>query len=206
MNDRDEFLNSVDVSRETAERLDIFAALLAKWNPSINLVGKSTLPTLWARHFLDSAQIFELAPEAKRWADLGAGGGFPGLIVAILAAERQPGLRVTCVESDKRKATFLRSVVREAGISADIVADRIEAVPPLGAQVVSARALAPLAGLLALGTRHLAPGGTAIFPKGAAWKDEVAEALESWAFRLDTYPSKTDSDATILNLGDIRRV
>jgi 16S rRNA (guanine527-N7)-methyltransferase len=207
MTGREAFLAASDVSRETLARLDSYAALLEKWNPSINLVSKSTLPELWTRHFLDSAQILELAPEeAKSWVDLGTGGGFPGMIVAILAAGSRPGLRVTCVESDLRKATFLRTVAREAGIAAEVIARRIEEVPPLGADVVSARALAPLADLLAHAHRHLKPGGVALFPKGASHAEEVARALETWSFRLDTYPSKTDPEAIVLKLGDIRRV
>lgn len=206
MKDRDAFVAATNVSRETLARLDVYAALLERWTPSINLVSKATLPDLWRRHFLDSAQILDISPPATTWADLGSGGGFPGLVVAILAAESRPGLHVTCVESDKRKATFLRTVVRETGVTAEIVSKRIEDAPPLEADVISARALAPLDGLLSLAERHLKPGGTAIFPKGANHAAEVTGALVNWSFELDTYPSKTDSDATILKLGDIRRV
>lgn len=207
MSGRDAFVAAQNVSRETLARLDTYATLLEKWNPSINLVSKATIPDLWTRHFLDSAQILDLAPEnAKTWADLGTGGGFPGLIVAILAAEARPALRVVCVESDLRKATFLRAVVRETGIQAEILSKRIEDVPPLGADVLSARALAPLVILLGFAERHLAPDGVALFPKGETYRQEVSESLASWSFELDTYPSKTTSEATILRLGDIRRV
>lgn len=206
MSGREAFFAAVDVSRETAARLETYAALLEKWNASINLVSKSTIPELWTRHFLDSAQLLELAPDGRAWADLGTGGGFPGLVVAILAAERRPDLRVTCLESDLRKATFLRSVIRETGIDATVIAGRIEQAAPLGADILSARALAPLDILLGYAERHLKPGGTALFPKGANHAEEVAQALATWTFRLDTYPSKTDPAATILKLGDIRRV
>lgn len=207
MKGRDAFVAAMDVSRETLDRLEIYADLLEKWNPSINLVSRATLPDLWRRHFLDSAQILEIAsPEAAIWADLGTGGGFPGLVVAILAAEFRPALRVTCIESDLRKATFLRTVVREAGVEVTVISQRIEQVPTLGADVVSARALAPLATLIAYADRHLRPGGEAILLKGAGHAEEVRRALETCAFRMDTYPSKTDPEATILKLGDIRRV
>lgn len=204
---REEFDSQIDVSRETLARLDVYSALLEKWNPAINLVAKSTLADHWTRHFLDSAQILGIAgPPPGIWADFGTGGGFPGLIVAILAAERSPETKVICVESDTRKATFLRTVVRETGIDAKVVSDRVEQIDPIGARVVSARALAPLPRLLAYAHRHLAPGGEAIFLKGAGYDAEVAESLETWSFRLDTYPSKTDPSATILKLGDIQRV
>ncbi len=207
MTGRSAFLAEVNVSRETLERLDTYAALLAKWNASINLVAKSTLNELWTRHFLDSAQILEISdPDTCNWADLGTGGGFPGLIVAILAAETRPDLKVTCVESDLRKATFLRTITRETGLTADVISERIEQVPPLGADLVSARALASLDKLLGFAERHLRPGGIAIFPKGAGYKAEVTEAQKSWGFSIQTYPSKTDPEATILKLGDLRRV
>lgn len=196
-----------DVSRETLDRLEIYSGLLKKWTPKINLVSASTLPDLWTRHFLDSAQILSLAPaDARVWADLGTGGGFPGLVVAILAHETRPHLKVTCVESDQRKATFLRTVLRETGVSAKVVVDRIENADPIGADVVSARALAPLGRLLDYADRHLSISGVALFLKGAGFKKEVAEALERWSFQLDTYPSTTDPEATILKIGDLRRV
>ncbi len=201
------FLRAVDVSRETLERLAAYEHLLKKWNPSINLVAKSTLPTIWRRHFLDSAQLFALARHHEgHWADLGAGGGFPGLVIAIMAMERAPGLRVTCVESDQRKAAFLRTVVRELGLPARVLAERAEEAAPLQADVLSARALAPLARLLPQAERHLKPGGQALFPKGESFRDELSEALETWSFQSEEYPSITDGSAVILSLGDIRRV
>lgn len=201
------FEAEVNVSRETLQRLKVYAGLLEKWNPSINLVAKSTLPDLWARHFLDSTQILHLAPhDAGKWVDIGTGGGFPGLVIAIMADVSRPGLRVTCVESDQRKATFLRTVVRETGISADVVAQRIEDLDPMCADVVSARALAPLVELVGYADRHLREGGTAIFPKGAGYRAEVSQALEKWFFQMDTYPSKTDPQGNILKLGEIHRV
>jgi 16S rRNA (guanine527-N7)-methyltransferase len=197
----------LDVSRETAERLAEYAALLRAWNPKINLVSRQTLVDLETRHFADSAQLLELAPpEATTWADLGSGGGFPGLIVAILAAEVRSALRVTLVESDQRKAVFLRTVAQRAGVPVTVLADRIEAIPPLGADVLSARALAPLTSLLDYASHHLAPSGTALFPKGANWRAEVDEALERWRFRCENLPSATSPDGAILRIGEIHRV
>ncbi|MDE3029387.1 MAG: 16S rRNA (guanine(527)-N(7))-methyltransferase RsmG [Paracoccaceae bacterium] len=182
-------------------RLDLYSALLEKWNPVINLVSKSTLAETWTRHFLDSAQIFDLCPQnAQSWADLGSGGGFPGLVIAILGAERVPNLRVTLVESDVRKATFLNTVAREVGVSVAIRPDRIESLPPLASDVLSARALAPLDQLLSFAARHLAAGGVALFPKGASYADELAKARENWAFSVEETQSKTDPNAVILGI------
>jgi len=204
---RNAFLAARHVSRETLERLDLYAALLAKWNPAINLVSKATLSELWTRHFLDSAQIFDLAPAAaRRWADLGSGGGFPGMIVAILAAAERPGLSVTLVESDARKSAFLTRVAQETGIPADIRTARAESLPRLQADVLSARALAPLSRLLPLAQQHLVEGGEALFPKGAQHAQEIATALETWRFAVQKYPSRTDSAGVILKIGGISRV
>jgi 16S rRNA (guanine527-N7)-methyltransferase len=196
-----------DVSRETTERLSRFADLLRKWNPSINLVSRTTLDSLETRHILDSAQLFDFKPAgARHWVDLGSGGGFPGLVIAILAAELAPTLRVTLIESDRRKATFLRTVARELDLKeVRVLAERIETVPPQDADVVSARALAPLPDLLAYAERHLAPGGIALFPKGAR-HDEVDDGLASWRFEVQKFPSRTDPKAVILKLGAIARV
>lgn len=200
-------LPGVDVSRETAGRLADYAALLRAWNPKINLVSKQTLAELETRHVADSAQLLALAPaDATTWADLGSGGGFPGLVVAILATEARPALRVTLVESDQRKAVFLRTVAQRTGVPVTVLADRIEAVRPLGADVLSARALAPLTTLLDHADRHLAPSGTALFPKGATWRAEVDEALERWRFRCENLPSATSPDGAILRIGEIHRV
>lgn len=204
---RTEALRALGVSRETEARLDAFVALLGRWSGAINLVSRATLAEVWTRHILDSGQLFALAPAgARHWADLGSGAGFPGLVIAILAAETAPDLLVTLVESDQRKAAFLGTVARETGLSPRIEARRIEEVPPLGADVLSARALAPLPQLLAHAERHLAPGGLALFPKGAGHAAEIAESLERWRFSVQKHPSRTDPEAVILAIGEIERV
>lgn len=196
-----------DVSRETSLKLDRFAALVAKWSRRINLVAKADLPDLWSRHIADSAQVVGcVSGTPSLWADLGSGGGFPGIVAAILAQDRWPASRFVLVESDQRKAVFLRTALRELELEAEVIARRIEEVPPLGADVVSARALAGLSRLLELSAPHLAEGAQALFPKGARHAEELAEALESWSFRCEKFPSKTDSDAVILKLTEIRRV
>lgn len=194
------------VSRETSERLDIYSALLTRWNPRINLVSRSSLSEHRSRHFEDSAQLYHLATHpVGHWVDLGSGGGFPGLIIAILAAERGTPARVTLVESDARKSVFLRTVIRETGISATVITGRIEQVPPLGADMVSARALADLNTLLRHAARHLAPGGTALFPKGATWRDELPAAQSTWHFTLHVAKNKIEPGAVILHVRGLSR-
>lgn len=197
---------SLDVSRETSARLEAYANLLAKWNRRINLVAPNSLAQAWTRHFADSAQIERLAaPSVTRWADLGSGGGFPGLVVAVIALEIRPDLHVTCIESDQRKAAFLETVIRTLGLSADVIVNRAEDTPPLQADIVSARALAPLDHLIPLAARHLGSDAKALFLKGARWRDEVAQARRDWSFDMRAIPSKTDAKGVILEIGDIRR-
>lgn len=197
----------LDVSRETLERLEIYLALLKKWNSAINLVSKSTLDQAWQRHFVDSAQVFSLVPEhIRHWADFGSGGGFPGLVCATLARELSSKIRFTLVESDQRKATFLRTVARELDLDVEVLSQRIEQVMPLEADLISARALASLPKLLEFTERHLLPGGHAIFMKGMSFREEISESLESWRFSHEEYPSVTDPESVILLIGDIDRV
>ncbi|WP_460272948.1 16S rRNA (guanine(527)-N(7))-methyltransferase RsmG [Celeribacter sp. ULVN23_4] len=202
-----ENLAGLDVSRETMERLETYLALLNKWNPAINLVAKSTLQHAWDRHFLDSAQVFCVAPKyATHWSDLGSGGGFPGLVCATLAKELLPETRFTLVESDQRKATFLRTVARELDLAVEVLSKRIEQIDPLQSDIVSARALASLPKLLEFSERHMRQGGHALFMKGASFREEITESLESWKFTYEEYPSTTDPESVILLIGDIERV
>lgn len=199
-------LGGVNVSRETLTRLEQYDALLRKWNPAINLVSPRSLDELWSRHIVDSAQLFALIqPRTGLWVDLGSGGGFPALVVATLALELAPALEVVLVESDRRKSAFLMTVIRELGLNARVIAERIEAVAPLGADILSARALAPLSMLLEFSDRHLGVDGVCIFPKGESWRDELAEVDKSWSFELDCHPSETDSAAQILILKGVTR-
>lgn len=199
-------IGGFDVSRETFERFEIFAQLLTKWNPVINLVSRTTLDDLWTRHFVDSIQIFDCVEAVNSWVDMGTGGGFPGAVVAILAKEKKPELAVSLVESDQRKATFLRTVMRETGVKATVLAKRIEAVDPLDASVLSARALADLGQLLGFAERHLNENGTALFQKGATWEKEVEAARAGWHFDLEKITSVTEPEAAILKIRNIARV
>jgi 16S rRNA (guanine527-N7)-methyltransferase len=199
-------VGGLSVSRETFAALQALEALVRRWTPAINLVSKSTLPHLWTRHIVDSAQLFSLCPEsAETWVDIGSGGGFPGLVIAILARETRPSLRVTLVESDLRKATFLRHAAQALKLDVKVESQRIESLAPLHADVLSARALASLPELVAIASQHLQPNGLAIFPKGARFQEELAQARERWAFDVDTRPSLSDGEAAILVIRSIHR-
>jgi 16S rRNA (guanine527-N7)-methyltransferase len=192
----------VNVSRETNERLAEFANLLLSWNRRINLVGARDRTQLQHRHIEDCLQIAELVgDERSPIADLGSGGGLPGLIISI----RHPGLRVICIESDQRKAAFLREAIRVLDLDAEVRARRIEVVEPLAAPVVTARALAPLPRLLPLVFRHLAPDGAAVLMKGRRWQEELEKARATWHFSLEAASSRTDPQAVILSIGGLHR-
>jgi 16S rRNA (guanine527-N7)-methyltransferase len=194
-----------DVSRETSARLDALARLLTRWNPSLNLVAGTTVADVRRRHIDDSLQILcYMPPRAVHWVDFGSGGGFPGLVVAAVLHDGAPGNRVTLVESDQRKCVFLREAAREMGVMIDVKAERVERLRPQQAQVVSARALAPLSTLCAYAQRHLAPDGVALFLKGARFAQEIIDAhAQGWNFDVVAHKSKTDSAAAILELRNI---
>ncbi len=186
------------------DRLRLYEELVRKWNPAINLVSASTLPVLWSRHFTDSAQAFFVAaPESGRWIDLGSGGGFPGAVAAILAAEFSSRMSVTCIDSDIRKCEFIRNLSRNLEVPINVQSQRIENVPPQNAAYVSARAVAPLPRLLHLVHRHLSKGGTAVLHKGVRVDGEIEAALELWRFKVEKHPSLSGSDGVILRIGEL---
>lgn len=188
-------------------RLEHYQALLKKWTRKINLVSPETVAEAEMRHFRDSAQLFQHVRNAPaRWVDLGSGGGFPGLVIAILAAGDSWETKFTLIESDQRKAAFLRTVSRETSVPVEVVSKRIEEVPPCVAEVVSARALAPLPRLVPWIRRHLHPEGKAFLPKGRNYQQELLEVWDSFEFSLVVHPSETNPEAVILEIGDIRDV
>jgi len=183
------------------QKLQRYVDLVRKWNPAINLVAKSTVDTLWERHVIDSSQVFAcIRPQHRRWLDIGSGGGFPGIVVAVLAEELAPELSVVLVESDRRKAVFLSEVARQLDLTLTIKCDRVELLEPQNACVLSARALAPLTQLCGYAERHLAADGVCAFLKGANAADEVSEARKLWKFDLDRVESRTDGRSSILFL------
>ena len=190
------------VSRETSVRLDALTRLIRKWSPVINLVAPEDLPELETRHIDDCLQVAPLVP-AGRILDLGSGGGLPGLVVAAATQGRPRTL--TLVESDQRKAAFLRTAIREMALSdVDVLAKRAEEIALQRADAVTARALAPLPKLLGLVDRHLGANGVALLMKGRQWRSEVDEARQMWDFTLDAVPSTSQHGAAILHVTNLQ--
>lgn len=204
--DRRAALRLVPVSRETEDRLAAFVDLLDRWRHKTNLIADSTFPSVWTRHIADSTQLLALAPEAKRWVDMGSGAGFPGLIIAIQLAD-VPAAVVHCIESDKRKCAFLREAARATGAKAIIHPERVEAIEPvsLGAvDAVTARAFARLPLALKLARPWIERGAVGVFPRGESARDQIAalpETLpEAWAYAIETLPSVVNPKAAILRI------
>lgn len=194
------------VSRETLARFETYETLIRKWQKAINLVSGPTLNALYSRHIADSLQIFDLRPgNTGHWVDIGSGAGFPGLICAIAAKDHAPDLRFTFIESDLRKGGFLREVARNTDVKITVLTERIEAAHPQDADVLSARALAPLTDLCAFADRHLHVAGTALFPKGRRHVEEQEIADSHWTMTREIVQSRTDPDAVIYRIGDLAR-
>ncbi len=198
--DRAQGLALTPVSRETLHRLDRFVATLLAWQRRMNLVASSTEATLWTRHVADSLQLLALAPEARIWADLGSGGGFPGVVIACALADI-PGAHVHLVESSSKKAAFLHEAVRATGVPATVHTRRIEDFvkkAPVPLDAVTARAVAPLPKLLALAYPLLKTGTLGLFPKGQDVARELTEAAKCWKIQASLSPSRTDPKAQIV--------
>ena len=200
-------LPGLNVSRETFLRLKEYEKLLFKWNAKINLVSRSTLDNFWNRHVLDSAQFLSSVGEkAGKWVDLGSGGGLPGLVVAILSDEIEPVNKLFLVEADARKAVFLKTVCRELGLKVEVYNNRIEELPLMSANIVSARALAPLKTLCLYAKNHLEKDGVAVFAKGENWKVELDEAQKKWIFNYEAVKSTLHEGSVVLVLRGIKSV
>jgi 16S rRNA (guanine527-N7)-methyltransferase len=193
------------VSRETADRLEVYAALLRRWQRAVPLVAAADMGDLYRRHFADCAQVLTIMPEARRWVDIGSGAGLPGLVVAIVGGE---GTQVDLIESNRRKCAFLREVIRETGAPARVREGRAEDLlegwqtPVAG---VLGRAVAPLAGLLRLASPVMCEGARAAFHKGRDWEREIDEATLSWQFDLVKHDSRIGGGGVILEISNLRR-
>jgi 16S rRNA (guanine527-N7)-methyltransferase len=198
--DRAAALQLVALTEAEQQRLNIYQDLLLRWQGMLNLVSAATLPKFWTRHVADSAQLREFAPGALRWADLGSGGGFPGLVIGILLAE-EPGARVHLIERDKRKAAFLQTVSRETGAAAVVHAASAEDIAPTlqDIEVVTSRAVAPLAWLIDWSLPLLQRGANGLFLKGRTVHQEIA-AVRCEALDLSTLQSRTDPSGRIVSV------
>ncbi|MDQ2762834.1 MAG: 16S rRNA (guanine(527)-N(7))-methyltransferase RsmG [Pseudomonadota bacterium] len=182
-------------------RLRGFAKLLLRWNATLNLIAARDAPVVWERHIADSLQLVPLLPPAvTRGVDLGSGGGFPGLVLAIAT-----GVAFDLIESDRRKASFLRTAVLETGAPATVHCCRIEDATVLAAALVTARALAPLPRLLPLAARFLTSGGTCLLLKGAKVDEELAEADRDWTMVVRRVPSQTNPNGVVLHVTGLKR-
>ena len=190
------------VSRETHRQLEIYARLLLQWNRTINLLSRRDEMELWPRHIADSLNLIPLLPTDFEFGlDLGTGGGFPGLVLAIATRKH-----FHLVESDHRKAAFLREAARATGCNATVHATRIEDVAIEGAPLITARALAPLSKLLEWATPKLAPDGICLFPKGRNHASELTAAETQWQMGIESFPSTAAPGAVVLRIRDIQRV
>ena len=197
-----EFAALADVSRETLERLSAYLVLLRTWHPRINLVSRTTLDDPWRRHFLDSAQLMPLVGNAAdRIYDIGSGAGFPGLVLAIMGASD-----IHLIESDQRKATFLREVARITSTKITLHAERAEKIRSHDARLVISRACAALPRLLELSEPLLATAGVCLFLKGRDVEAELTAANKAWKMRTSKIPSKSDPTGVILRLEDLQHV
>ncbi len=206
--DGPEYLDKIiDVSRETRDRLVRHVDLLRSWQKAQNLVAPGTLHNVWRRHVADSAQIADLFPDRNTWLDLGSGAGFPGLVLAICAVGR-PDFSMTLVESNRRKAAFLRAVIRETGAPARVLCERIDPAktthaPP--ADVITARALAPLERLFDLARPFAGKDSVCVFHKGQDFVSEIEKATQSWKFDLLERTSKIDPAGRILIISHLKK-
>jgi 16S rRNA (guanine527-N7)-methyltransferase len=198
--DRARALALVAVSRETVARLDRFAALLLDWHGRMNLIAASTVPTLWTRHIADSLQLVAIVPRASKWADLGSGGGFPGVPIACALAEQREA-EVHLIESNKKKAAFLREAVRVTGAPAVVHAERVaDFAKGFRGELdaVTARALAPLPELLSIAYPLLKKGAQGLFPKGQYVEAELTQATKCWSIQASLVPSRTDPKSRVV--------
>ncbi|MEM7189268.1 MAG: 16S rRNA (guanine(527)-N(7))-methyltransferase RsmG [Pseudomonadota bacterium] len=198
---------ALNVSRETLERLEAYVDLLLKWSRAINLVGATDLDHLWTRHILDSAQIVPQAPsDATSWLDVGSGAGLPALVCRIILQGQGIDIPMSLVEADQRKSAFLRETNRQLGTDVKIHSIRLERLPALPCDIITARAVAPLPRLLQLCAPFVHDDTVCLFLKGQNVEEEIGSANLDWQFRVDRISSVTDPAASLLRITNIRRL
>ena len=193
-----------NVSYETITKLKTYQTLLNEWQAKFNLVSKSSLEDAWNRHFLDSMQLFKYIPDtAKSLADFGSGAGFPGMVLAIMAQEKTPYLKVNLIESTKKKTMYLKEVAAATGTEVNIINDRIENLKGQKFDVITSRAMTSLVDLLGYAEPFCLKDTVCIFPKGRNYAAELAEAHKTWRFKCRIEPSELSPESRILIITDI---
>ena len=201
---RNEFIKSLNVSRETLKGFYEYKTLLSKWNEKINLVSKNTLVDIWERHFLDSGQIIKhVEASGKRWVDVGSGAGFPGLVVALLLRDRKIDCNLVLVEKNPKKGFFLNEVIRKLNLNVVVVNDNIYTLEPLNADILTARAFSELNNLIEISFRHRKKEGLCLFLKGENYRFELDKTLNYWFFDYDIVESLSSSSGKIIRVKKI---
>ncbi|NQY95990.1 MAG: 16S rRNA (guanine(527)-N(7))-methyltransferase RsmG [Henriciella sp.] len=199
----DDLKDYVDVSRETLDRLQIIVGELDGWRRKTNLIGPAEFGRVWRRHVLDSIQLQPHIPATGHTIDLGSGSGFPALILAACASD--PDARFSLVESVGKKCAFLRAAIQAADLPAKVIQGRVEAIKPVHADCITARAFAPLPKLIEYAEPWFAQGAYGVIPKGRRWEEELTDALESWRFAYEAIPS-VSGDGAVLKISEVSRV
>jgi 16S rRNA (guanine527-N7)-methyltransferase len=203
--EQEDFAKNLNVSYETIHRLKIYRDMLVEWNQKFNLISESTIPQIWTRHFADCAQLWSYIPKsAASLADMGAGAGFPGLVLAIMALGVGHALHVTEIEATNKKADFLQAVTDELKLPVTVRRERVENINDFKADIVTARALKALPDLLKYANYLIHTDSVCLFPKGRAAADELTAARKYWTFDVDLHPSRSDETGQILVLRQLR--
>lgn len=198
------FAEKYNVSCETIDVLNTYLALLIEWQNKFNLVSKSSIQNAWNRHFLDSAQLSKYIPkEAESLVDFGSGAGFPGMVLAIMSKEKTPYLKVTLVESIKKKTLYLNEVAQRTSTEVTIINDRIENIAPQKFDVITSRAMTALNELLKYAEPFCHEKTICVFPKGKSYAEELALAHKNWRFKCRIEPNETSEEGKILIITDI---
>ena len=201
---KNNFIKGFNVSRETLNSFCEYQTLLAKWNKKINLVSKNTLANLWERHFLDSGQIINHVDAlGKRWVDVGAGAGFPGLVVALLLKDRKIDCDMILVEKNTKKVFFLNEVIRKLNLNVTVVNKNVESIESLNADILTARAFSELKKLVELALFHRKEKGVCLFLKGENYRFELDKTLNYWFFDYDVFDSLSNSSGKIIRVKKI---
>ena len=201
---KNNFIKGFNVSRETINSFCEYQTLLAKWNKKINLVSKNTLANLWERHFLDSGQIINhVDASGKRWVDVGAGAGFPGLVVALLLRDRKIDCDMILVEKNTKKVFFLNEVIRKLNLNVKVVNKNVESIESLNADILTARAFSELKKLVELALFHRKESGVCLFLKGENYRFELDKTLNYWFFDYDVFDSLSNSSGKIIRVKKI---